>query len=63
MEAVAALAHALGKGVTAEGVETPEQVRWLRDRGVHYLQGYFFSRPMTLQQFIDWRPPTFTARL
>ncbi|MDM9615193.1 cyclic di-GMP phosphodiesterase [Kosakonia cowanii] len=63
LDAVLTLAKRLNMRTVAEGVETPEQVRWLRDRGVHYLQGYFFSRPMTLQQFIDWRPPTFTARL
>ena len=32
--------------VTAEGVETIEQARALRDMGCHTLQGYHFSRPV-----------------
>ena len=34
------LAAALGLTVTAEGVETEEQLAWLRDRGCHFVQGY-----------------------
>lgn len=32
--------------VVAEGVETPDHVRILRDLGCHYLQGYGLARPM-----------------
>ena len=38
-------AHALGLQVTAEGVETPAQARYLTDRGCDSLQGYLFARP------------------
>lgn len=41
-----ALAHALGASVTAEGVETVEQARLLRDLGCDKLQGYLYGRPM-----------------
>ncbi|MEG3169880.1 EAL domain-containing protein [Sphingomonas sp. LB3N6] len=41
------LGRALGLGVVAEGVETEAQVQALRLAGVSYLQGYFFSRPVT----------------
>ncbi len=44
IQAVTALARALGLKVTAEGVETPEQQRFLKAVGCHYLQGYP-SRP------------------
>jgi EAL domain-containing protein (putative c-di-GMP-specific phosphodiesterase class I) len=37
--------------LTAEGVETPEQLRVLRDLGCHQIQGYLFSRPLTAGQF------------
>jgi diguanylate cyclase (GGDEF)-like protein/PAS domain S-box-containing protein len=40
-----AMAHGLGLTVTAEGVETPEQARYLIKRGCDSLQGYLFSRP------------------
>lgn len=38
-------AHALGLEVTAEGVETPEQAKYLMERGCDLLQGYLFARP------------------
>ncbi|MET4136656.1 EAL domain-containing protein [Pseudarthrobacter sp. PvP090] len=38
-------AHGLGLMVTAEGVETPAQARYLMDRGCDSLQGYLFAKP------------------
>ena len=35
----------LGVQTVAEGVETYEEWEWVRDRGVDYVQGYFFARP------------------
>ncbi|WP_375458395.1 putative bifunctional diguanylate cyclase/phosphodiesterase [uncultured Enterovirga sp.] len=40
------LGRALGLTVTAEGVETHEQHRFLQALGCHQLQGYLFSRPV-----------------
>jgi EAL domain-containing protein (putative c-di-GMP-specific phosphodiesterase class I) len=37
------LARAIGLKITAEGVETIEQQRFLRAAGCHFLQGYLFS--------------------
>ena len=33
--------------VTAEGIERPGQLEWLRARGCHEVQGYLLSRPLT----------------
>jgi EAL domain-containing protein (putative c-di-GMP-specific phosphodiesterase class I) len=44
------LGRALGLTVTAEGVETPEQHRFLQALGCHQLQGYLFSRPVTADE-------------
>ncbi|UOA10566.1 bifunctional diguanylate cyclase/phosphodiesterase [Methylobacter sp. S3L5C] len=41
-----ALAHNLGMRVVAEGVETSEQLVYLRASGCDEVQGYFFSRPV-----------------
>ncbi len=46
------LLHARGIKAVAEGVEHQEQVDLLRDLGVDYLQGYFFSRPLPVDEFI-----------
>lgn len=54
LDAVLTLARRLNMATVAEGVETPEQAKWLIDRGVNYLQGYYFSRPLTLQQLTSW---------
>jgi EAL domain-containing protein (putative c-di-GMP-specific phosphodiesterase class I) len=36
--------------ITAEGVETPEQHRWLKTSGCHQLQGFLFSRPLSAEE-------------
>jgi EAL domain-containing protein (putative c-di-GMP-specific phosphodiesterase class I) len=40
------MAHALEKQVVAEGVETLEQLDFLRERGCDVAQGYFLARPL-----------------
>lgn len=44
--AIVAMAHELGLRVVAEGVETEDQARRLREYGCDILQGYLFSRPV-----------------
>jgi EAL domain-containing protein (putative c-di-GMP-specific phosphodiesterase class I) len=43
---VIALAQSLNLSVTAEGIETLEQVAQLRDLGCNHGQGYLLSRPL-----------------
>ncbi|SDS81288.1 diguanylate cyclase/phosphodiesterase [Halopseudomonas xinjiangensis] len=45
--AIIGLGRGLRMDVIAEGIETPEQMRFLRDEGCHYIQGYWFSRPLS----------------
>jgi len=47
-EAVISLAHNMNKIVTAEGIETKEQLKLLRNYNCHYGQGYYFSRPVPI---------------
>jgi diguanylate cyclase (GGDEF)-like protein len=47
IRAVSSLARTLGITVTAEGVETHEQVTQLREAGCDQVQGYVFARPVS----------------
>ena len=51
VQQVIILAHGLGMKVVAEGVETREHADVLRENGCDYFQGYYFSRPVTQEQF------------
>ncbi|OFZ70527.1 MAG: hypothetical protein A2Z01_01925 [Betaproteobacteria bacterium RBG_16_58_11] len=50
--AIIAMAHSLNIKVVAEGVETEQQLQFLRSRGCDEYQGYYFSRPMPSEAFI-----------
>ncbi len=53
VDSVIRLGHSLGMSVTAEGVETPEQLACLRELGCDLVQGYLFSRPLPGPKFFE----------
>lgn len=52
--AAVAMAHAMKMKVVAEGVETEEQLKVLKDMGCDYAQGYLLGKPMTTSEFTDF---------
>lgn len=47
---IIAIGHALGMHIVAEGVETREQVEFLKAKGCDTIQGYVYSRPVTASE-------------
>jgi len=52
--AIITMAQSLKIDVIAEGVETEEQLNFLRNRGCDAAQGYYFSRPVPAEQVRQW---------
>ena len=52
--AIISMSRSLGYSVTAEGVETKEQLAFLRMQGCDELQGYFLSRPLSTGDLEIW---------
>jgi diguanylate cyclase (GGDEF)-like protein len=52
--AIVALSHKLGMKVIAEGLETPEQYKLLRQASCDQAQGFFVGRPMVKHYFEQW---------
>ncbi|RCW43674.1 PAS domain S-box-containing protein/diguanylate cyclase (GGDEF)-like protein [Halopolyspora algeriensis] len=46
------MAHAVGLGVVAEGVETAHQLELLRHLGCDYAQGYYLSKPVPIDELL-----------
>ena len=52
LKGVVNLAKSLGLTIVAEGVETPEQLELIGKMGVDIVQGYYFDKPLTENDFI-----------
>jgi EAL domain-containing protein (putative c-di-GMP-specific phosphodiesterase class I) len=49
-KAVISLGHQLGMKIVAEGVETAQQLAFLRENGCEEIQGYYFSKPLSAEE-------------
>ena len=48
------LAHSLGLKVVAEGIETEQELKVIKDTGVDFIQGFYFSRPMSMPEYLEF---------
>ena len=55
------MASSLGVDTVCEGVETEEMVRGLTEMGVDYLQGYYFSKPLSIEEIFETVVTAFEA--
>jgi len=54
VKTIADLAHGLGLVATAEGIETIEQLRAVRELGCDVAQGFLISPPLPPDELIEW---------
>jgi EAL domain-containing protein (putative c-di-GMP-specific phosphodiesterase class I) len=54
INAVVTLAHKLRLELIAEGVETLDQMSMLKSMGCNFAQGYFFQRPLSCDQALEY---------
>jgi len=54
VELVLEIADFLQVPIIAEGVETEEQLKLLKDRGCDIIQGYYFSKPVPPEEFAEF---------
>ena len=52
VKAVVGMAHELNLKIVAEGIETENEIRTMREEGIDYIQGYYYSKPIPQEEFI-----------
>ena len=54
VHSIIGMAHEIGIKTVAEGVETEEQVSFLRQSGCDYIQGYYYSKPLPEEEYVEF---------
>ena len=54
LEAAMHMIHGMGLQIVAEGIETEEQYKRMEEIKIDYIQGYYFSKPLPEQEFLDF---------
>lgn len=54
MDAALSMIHGMKLEIVTEGIETEEQFEVMRGLGINYIQGFFFSKPLPEQEFVDF---------
>lgn len=54
MNAAMHMVHGMNLEIVSEGIETKEQYEIMEELGISYIQGYYFSRPLSEEQFLEF---------
>ena len=54
MDAAMHMIHGMGLKIVAEGIETEEQYKKMEEIKINYIQGYYFSKPLPEQDFLEF---------
>lgn len=54
MEAAIHMIHGMDLEIVSEGIETAEQYQRMEDLGISHIQGYYFSKPLPEDEFIEF---------
>ena len=54
MDAAIHMIHGMNMEIVSEGIETKEQYKVMEDLGIRYIQGYYFSKPLPEEEFIQF---------
>ena len=52
IDAIVAMAKSMDLEIVAEGVDSKIQLDYLAENGVQFIQGYLFSKPMPIEEFV-----------
>jgi diguanylate cyclase (GGDEF)-like protein len=58
IKAMIVMARQTGLSVVAEGVETSDQLDFLKSCGCHIIQGYIYAKPLSPNNLMSWTPPS-----
>jgi len=54
VQAVVQMAHGMGLKLIAEGIETAEELHSMEALGIDYIQGYYFSKPLPVEEYLEF---------
>lgn len=54
VRAVVNMAHEMNMQLVAEGIETEDEMEHICEEGIDYIQGYYYSRPLPVHEFISF---------
>ena len=62
MDAAMHMIHGLDLRIVSEGIETKEQYATMEKLGINYIQGYYFSKPLSQDKFITFIKEKYTGK-